>query len=76
MSFTSQSGTKRQSLQAAQIVPSPATSADTNGGTRRPDTSSLCSGTMPVGPLKLTPRSVDRTAAIWSTFARSDSNTL
>src|SRR3954468_12579766 len=76
MLLAAQSGSKRQSLQAAQILPSPATSAETNGGTRRPVTSSVASGATRVGPGKVAPRSDERTVAISSIPARSEAQTL
>src|SRR4051812_14276952 len=75
MSLTSQSAEKRQSLHAAQIRPPPSTSAETNGGSLMPLTSSLVSGETRTGPVNVTPPFIERTAPTWSTLARFDSKT-
>ena len=75
MSFWSHSRRKRQSLQAAQIVPSAPTSAETKGGMRKPSTASSSSSETRTGWPKVKPPSVERTAAISSTPSSVDSNT-
>src|SRR5262249_18474351 len=75
MSLTSQSFENRQSLHAAHTRPPPPPSADTNGGTRSPVTSSLVSDETRAGAVNVTPPLVERTAATWSTFARADPQT-